>query len=103
VANDKQPVDTGNVLNTIYYWAAHAARANNLADAKLYSEQAMNHANNAILARLDPSPKPVAARPTRVEVIDHRSNAPDFGRVNPIELSYQDDGRTLKIFLKDAL
>lgn len=45
---------------------------------------------------------------TRVEVIDHRSNAPGVGRafvawdVPSVELSYQDDGRTLKIFLSDA-
>lgn len=42
-------------------------------------------------------------RPTRHEVIDHRKNAPDIGRVNPkcVEFSYQDDGRTLKVFLAD--
>lgn len=41
---------------------------------------------------------------TRFEVIDHRHGAPSVGRVFVawgcrIELSYQDDGRTLKVFV----
>ncbi len=46
---------------------------------------------------------------TRVEVIDHRLLAPEPGRVfvaGPecrTELSYQDGGRTLKVFVSDAL
>ena len=45
----------------------------------------------------------IVDRPTRYEVIDHRKNAPDVGRVDPkcVEFSYQDDGRTLKVFLSD--
>jgi len=43
---------------------------------------------------------------TRVEVIDHGENSKTFGRAyvnmdcSTVELSLQDDGRTLKIFLK---
>lgn len=46
-----------------------------------------------------------APRVTRVEVLDHRRGAEPFGRVfsardvGHVELSYQDGGRTLKIFL----
>lgn len=41
---------------------------------------------------------------TRIEVIDHRKGAPQIGRVfcawnSKITLSYQDGGRTLKIFV----
>jgi|SRR6267142_5117478 len=43
---------------------------------------------------------------TRFEVIDHRSDAPNVGRAfsvwgAQVELSYQDAGRTLKIFVTD--
>jgi len=43
---------------------------------------------------------------TRVEVIDHSENAKTFGRAfvkmdcSNVELSLQDDARTLKIFIK---
>lgn len=45
-----------------------------------------------------------AKQVTRLEVIDHRHGAPSIGRVFSawdcrIELSYQDDGRTLKVFV----
>jgi hypothetical protein len=42
---------------------------------------------------------------TRVEVINHQDNDPSFGRAfvkhdcKEVELSLQDDGRTLKIFI----
>jgi hypothetical protein len=38
---------------------------------------------------------------TRIEVIDHRPNAPEIGRLSPesFSYSYQDNGRTLKIFI----
>ena len=44
---------------------------------------------------------------TRVEVIDHRSGVSPFGRVFSawdcqVELSRQDGGRTLKVFVDDA-
>lgn len=41
--------------------------------------------------------------PTRVEVIDWRNNAPDPGRLAPknVQLSWQDQGTTLKVFLND--
>ena len=46
------------------------------------------------------------AKVTRLEVINHASNGKPIGRIltmyknfNNVELSYQDDGRTLKIFL----
>lgn len=40
---------------------------------------------------------------TRLEIIDHRKDAPDYGRLPPqiLDFSYQDDGRTLKIFIND--
>ena len=46
---------------------------------------------------------------TRLEVIDHRKETPEFGRrlviwtdkIIKVELSEQDDGRTLKIFVSD--
>lgn len=45
---------------------------------------------------------------TRLEVVDLKKNADPKGRVyinwhrnNKIELSLQDDGRTLKIFIQD--
>lgn len=43
---------------------------------------------------------------TRFEVIDHRDGSPTFGRAFvsqdiQVELSYQDDGRTLKVFVQD--
>lgn len=43
---------------------------------------------------------------TRVEVIDHSAESSPFGRVyskwncKNVELSYQDGGKTLKIFIK---
>jgi len=42
---------------------------------------------------------------TRVELIDHRYGSPSFGRVFvawdvSAELSLQDDGRTLKVFVR---
>lgn len=45
---------------------------------------------------------------TRFEVIDHRHGAPSIGRVFvawgcAIELSYQDAGRTLKVFVSDRV
>lgn len=44
-----------------------------------------------------------AQKPIRYEVIDHRSNAPEQGRLHreAFEISYQDDDKTLKIFLRD--
>ncbi len=48
-----QPVELSHVLQSIYYWAAHAAKADNLADAKFWAENAANHANNAILASMN--------------------------------------------------
>ena len=45
---------------------------------------------------------------TRFELIDHRTNAGHvYGRVYSVrpcrvELSWQDDGRTLKVFILDA-
>lgn len=44
-------------------------------------------------------------RPSRHEVIDHRTNAPEIGRLSPdaYEFQYQDEGRTLKVFLKDVV
>jgi len=44
---------------------------------------------------------------TRFEVIDHRAAVVSFGRVFSawdvsIELSYQDGGRTLKVFVMDG-
>lgn len=46
-----------------------------------------------------------APQVTRFEVIDHRHGAPSVGRVFvawgcSVELSYQDDGRTLKVFVE---
>lgn len=43
---------------------------------------------------------------TRFEIIDHRKNAQPFGRVMSlnnvsIDLSYQDGGNTLKVFIQD--
>lgn len=43
---------------------------------------------------------------TRVELIDHRFDAPNRGRCFvaygvAVELSYQDQGRTLKVFIDD--
>ena len=43
---------------------------------------------------------------TRFEVIDHREGSETFGRAMTVygarvSLSYQDDGRTLKVFLSD--
>lgn len=42
---------------------------------------------------------------TRFEVIDHRKNAPDAGRCfiarSDIKISFQDDNKTLKIFVND--
>lgn len=42
----------------------------------------------------------------RFEVIDHRKNANPLGRAfyaeGEVELSYQDGGNTLKVFLRDA-
>lgn len=42
-------------------------------------------------------------KPTRIEVIDHRKNAPDLGRLpsSQIEVSWQDNDMTLKIFIND--
>ena len=45
---------------------------------------------------------------TRFEVIDHRKDAPEQGRCFvatgvAVELSYQDGGRTLKIFVDDPV
>jgi hypothetical protein len=37
---------------------------------------------------------------TRVEVIDHNGRSyTNFDTNNKVELSYQDDGRTLKVFI----
>ena len=43
---------------------------------------------------------------TRFELIDHRHDVPYFGRAFvayncSVELSYQDGGRTLKVFVTD--
>jgi hypothetical protein len=47
------------------------------------------------------------AQVTRIDLIDHRAGVTDFGRIYSawfcaITLSYQDDGRTLKVFVTDA-
>jgi hypothetical protein len=47
-----------------------------------------------------------AAKLTRVEVIDHRKNAPHYGRAFvawhvKAEIDVQDGGRTLKVFVSD--
>ncbi len=42
---------------------------------------------------------------TRVEIINHQDNIPDYGRIfvktqcQQVTLSLQDDGKTLKIFI----
>lgn len=43
-------------------------------------------------------------QPTRYEVINHCENPIEFGRLprEAFEFQYQDDGRTLKVFLKDT-
>lgn len=51
-----------------------------------------------------PAEAPRKSKVTRIEVIDHRHGAPQVGRVftawnAKIELSYQDAGRTLKVFV----
>ena len=43
---------------------------------------------------------------TRFVVVDYRQEAPQLGRAMDvwdvgIELAYQDDGRTLKVFIRD--
>lgn len=44
---------------------------------------------------------------TRVEVINHQDDSPEFGRAfskwecKNVELHLQDDGRTMKIFILD--
>lgn len=53
-----------------------------------------------------PSPEPNMDLVTRVEVIDHRHGAPQTGRAFvawnvEAALGFQDDGRTLKIFVTD--
>lgn len=48
--------------------------------------------------------KDSVSKPNRIEVIDHRSDAPDKGRISSsqLEISWQDENRTLKIFLNDV-
>jgi hypothetical protein len=55
-------------------------------------------------SKLQTQPTAEVIKPTRFEVIDHRTNAPDIGRLSPdaYEFQYQDDGKTLKVFLKDT-
>lgn len=53
-----------------------------------------------------PNDDPRAAKVTRFEVIDWRENSPTVGRLLTehgitVRLSYQDDDRTLKVFLVD--
>jgi hypothetical protein len=60
---------------------------------------------DAPAGRLDGEP---LLRVTRVEVIDHRRGAPEPGRVfsawdASVELSYQDAGRTVKVFVTDGV
>lgn len=68
-----------------------------------YDEGVAQHALLALLAEAKQCPQTV----TRFEVIDHSStNDIGFDRVLvkydiQAELSYQDDNRTLKVFLKD--
>ena len=64
----------------------------------------------ALLAPVSPGapPEPGHDAVTRIEVIDHRSGAGPRGRVlsawdATVELSYQDEGRTLKIFVADRV
>jgi len=40
-------------------------------------------------------------QPTRLEVIDTNGRTYTNWKVKDMELSYQDDGRTLKIFIKE--
>lgn len=49
---------------------------------------------------LIPSP---LSRVTRIEVIDQNGRAYSQWGVQTVELSYQDDGRTLKVFVTPAL
>jgi hypothetical protein len=66
----------------------------------------VDKAQEAFLAKLT-AERPTATDPlTRFEVIDHRKDAPTVGRAfvawpATIELSYQDTGRTLKVFVTD--